>query len=197
MTEQFKKLFALATIENYIKVETQNPSIKITRGVFMFQRNKDGSLNLSIQAIVILVMAMAVLGLGLGFIRGLITKGEENLGSAIENAELENPATAQNIITSDRTVKLKKGKTAVMSIGFYNEGSSSISVEPEIPNNGCVNASGTDVSFNISTPSQNVPAGEAIGFKAILNTYGATVGTYSCSLNVSGYMEQFTVEISG
>ena len=137
--------------------------------------NKKGSLNLSIQAIVILVMAMAVLGLGLGFIRTLMGQGQDQFKTAIDNAALENPATADNPITVDTNVGVKAGGTAKFNIGFYNAGS----IAPTggfIPTlNGCGDG------YTIMTGGQTVTIGEARGYKALLTApsteQGATAGS--------------------
>ena len=169
----------------------------------MFQRRKDGSLNLSIQAIVILVMAMAVLGLGLGFIRGLITKGEENLGSAIDNAQLENPADATRPITFDKKVRVKAGETSDLNVGYYSSaGNDNVSIKKS----SCVPSTGTTqgTTITISSPSQGVAAGQAVGFRALVTTQSTTeTGTYVCSATADGNTDsedksfQFIVEVTG
>lgn len=148
----------------------------------MFARRKDGSLNLSIQAIVVLVMAMALLGLGLGFIRVLMGGGQMQFAKAIENAELENPADSNNPVTLDRTVEVKSGKTSKMRIGFYNAGS--INDDGFIPtlNADCVIADDddpdTNEKFSLNSGTQTVTIGEARGYEAILNAPdGAPAGT--------------------
>ncbi|MFH1769944.1 MAG: hypothetical protein ABH828_00105 [archaeon] len=137
-----------------------------------FARRKDGSLNLSIQAIVVLVMAMAILGLGLGFIRGLIGKGEVNLGKAIDNAALENPADSNSPVTIDRTVEIKAGKTAKMKIGFYNAGSTNTAgFVPALDANCKVDddeVKETNENFLLASGAQTVPIGEARGYEAVL-----------------------------
>lgn len=147
-----------------------------------FTRRKDGSLNLSIQAIVVLVMAMALLGLGLGFIRVLMGGGQTQFAKAIENAELENPADANNPVTTDRSVQIKSGKTTKMKIGFYNAGS--INVDGFIPtlDANCKIADDdddlTNEKFSVDSGTQTVPIGEARGYEAILNApVGAQAGS--------------------
>ncbi|MFH1649489.1 MAG: hypothetical protein ABIA93_02995, partial [Candidatus Woesearchaeota archaeon] len=134
-----------------------------------------GSLSLSIQAIVILVMAMAILGLGLGFIRTLIGKGQVQLSGAIDNAELENPATSENPITVDQRVVIKQGKTAEMKAGIFNKGDLSDSIALNVVCAG--NASGVAES----SIGQTVPISEARAYKVVLTAPSSTeTGSYPC-----------------
>lgn len=126
----------------------------------MFRRRKDGSLNLSIQAIVVLVMAMALLGLGLGFIRGLMGKSQAQFETAIDNAQLENPASATNPVTVDKTVKIKSAGTAKISAGFYNSEASDVTVKPSV--SGCG-------PLVLASGDQTVPGGQARGFSGVLS----------------------------
>lgn len=157
----------------------------------MFRRRKDGSLNLSIQAIVVLVMAMALLGLGLGFIRGLLGKSQAQFETAIDNAQLENPATSSNPITVDRTVKIKSDDTAKMRIGFYNAGSPD-SFTPELDSD-CEGA-----GFDLESGAQAVPTGEARGYEALIiadNTVDAG-SSHVCTIKFgSQASKQFFIDV--
>ncbi|MBU1200971.1 MAG: hypothetical protein KJ583_01500 [Nanoarchaeota archaeon] len=146
-------------------------------------RNKKGSLNLSIEAIVILVMAMAILGLGLGFIRGLITKGQGQFTTAIDNAELENPATADNPMTVDRTVNVKTKGTGRMKIGFYNGGANELLNAQPILSGEC-KPDGTN-SITFQSGPQKIGIGEGKGWEVLVkdNASGSSVGsTTICTL---------------
>ncbi|MBU0472503.1 MAG: hypothetical protein KKF89_06360 [Nanoarchaeota archaeon] len=160
----------------------------------MFITRKKGSLSLSIEAIVILVMAMAVLGLGLGFIRTLIGQGQEQFKVAIENAQLQNPASADNPVTVDTTVRLKVGKSAKMSIGFYNADTSSVDIEPTL--------GGCNSQLSLVSGKQTVPAGEARGYRGIIKAIAIpspvinSGDTLVCTVNFGTYgSEQFYVDI--
>jgi len=150
--------------------------------MMMFARRKDGSLNLSIQAIVILVMAMAVLGLGLGFIRGLMGKGEEQFSRAIDNAALENPADATNPVTVDRTVSVKAGKTSKLRIGFYNAETTAVTSFTPALDSACSTS-----GYTLTSGAQNVPTGDARGYEAVLGApAGAAAGTTQvCTIQFS------------
>lgn len=158
----------------------------------MFKRNKDGSLNLSIQAIVILVMAMAMLGLGLGFIRGLMGKSQSQFETAIDNAQLENPATASNPVTVDKNVKVKASEEALVSAGVYNPGATAVTINPTIS---CSGTTGQSVPTGASG-SQTVSGGEARGYAAII-TGGTTTGTFVCTIDFGSLgSKQFFVTVT-
>jgi len=137
---------------------------------------KKGSLNLSIQAIVILVMAMAVLGLGLGFIRTLIGQGQNQFTTAIDNAQLENPASAAQPVTVDRNVEVSSSGSAKMKIGFFNKEWTTTSWIPTLD-------ATCDSKFDLKTGTQTVPIGQGKGYEALLVPAGATVGEeYVCTI---------------
>ncbi|MBN1157545.1 hypothetical protein JXA85_08045 [Candidatus Woesearchaeota archaeon] len=91
-------------------------------------RNKRGSLNLSIEAIVILVMAITMLGLGLAFIKSKFTKTGDLLDSVDENVR---ESIKQQLATSGEKLyipktqfELRNGDSEVAVIGIKNtEGS--------------------------------------------------------------------------
>ncbi len=147
-------------------------------------KQRKGSLQLSINAIVVLVMAMVVLGLGLGFIRNLIGQGEDKLGGVMSNLDLSNPASASDPLTVLPEVELKRGGTVELQIGFYNS-LTETTVSPTFTDTSgswvvggyggyvhCVSADGTPYSageFRIASPSATVPSGGEVGFLAILS----------------------------
>ena len=190
------------------------------------RRRKSGSLQLSINAIVILVMAMVVLGLGLTFIRGLFNKGTDNLGSVLDNTQLENPASPEDIITIDRVIQANRGETVPVRIGFYNKwttqtiapatagGSPTGSPGGTSP----LSCSGPNGDLNkgevsLSSPGATVNNGEAKAFEALLtvsdgnnNIAAPGTGTYICTVQIFGGQgdwpgsnpsEQFRLEIVG
>jgi len=159
--------------------------------------NKKASLNLSIQAIVILVMAMAVLGLGLGFIRTLIGQGQGQFETAIDNAQLENPASASQPVTVDRNVEVKQGGSAKIRFGFYNNGDTqTTSWTPSLEGTTCI------ANFELETGAQDVNIGEAKGYEGLLTmkTSGTTLGPGDqtiCALTFTGAgSKQFYVTVT-
>jgi hypothetical protein len=141
---------------------------------FSRAKNKRGSLEISINAIVILVMAMVVLGLGLGFIRGLFTKGSDNLGIVLDNAALDNPASADKPITIDQTIKIRAGGSGNIRIGYYNTNQFPVTAKPvpTVTENTyvltCKTAKGDNTPVRISSLSATVAPGKDVGFKAIV-----------------------------
>ena len=84
-------------------------------------RNKKGSLNLSIEAIVVIVIAFTVLGLGLTFVRNLltdITEGSESVLKETQDKILDDLRIANKKLSfpSDE-VKLNKGASKQLAIG--------------------------------------------------------------------------------
>lgn len=170
--------------------------------------DRSASLQLSINAIVILVMAMVVLGLGLGFIRGLFGKGTQNLGKAIDNSALKNPATADTPITVDRNVQIKMGRMAKLRVGFYNTENQVLTVTPTSTALICNSPQGVG-TFTLSSATSTVEPGQATAFEAILFAPATGSGitpknTYVCpmqpSLSAAGITPpstQFYVEVIG
>jgi len=119
---------------------------------------------------------MAILGLGLGFIRTLMGQGQDQFTTAIDNAQLENPATADNPVTVDRTVDVKSGKSARFKLGFYNiDTLGSGNFGPAL--SGCDN-------FTIKSGNQTVGIGSATGYEVLISTT-ASVGTEDvCTINI-------------
>jgi len=162
------------------------------------ERKRSASMELGINAIVIIVLAMLILSLGIGFIRNLITKGSQNFGSAIDNAELENPADAANPVTIDKTVQVKAGKTAKIKIGFYNINSGALTIAPMLD-------AECEKNFNLSSGVQTVPQGEARGYVAVLTADTGLTGTHVCTVEfqdtstppVSIASKQFFIDIVG
>lgn len=166
-----------------------------------FKNSRKGSLELSVNAIVILVMAIAILGLGLAFIRGALQKGQAQVFKAIDNAELENPATADKPVTVDRNVQVKVGSTAQVRLGYYNSGSEPVDATPSLTS--CYSSTNPTNSivtqFTLSSGSQSVGAGKAVGFQGLLGTVAATTlvqGAYVCTVEIGGESAQFFVTVT-
>jgi hypothetical protein len=156
------------------------------------RRSRKGSLELSVNAIVVLVMAIAILGLGLAFIRGALGKAQTNVFRAIDNAQLENPATTEHPATVDRNILIKGTNPSELKLGFYNTGSDK-NIKPVVGNCQGVDTSGVEVTtamptFSISSGQLDAPAGTAIGFQGLIKaegvsaTTGPVAGTYTCTI---------------
>ena len=87
----------------------------------LFVRNKKGSLNMSMEAIVILILAVVMLGLGLTFVRSMFANIQVRAEKAIDIGKLETqPDEANPVVFSPSRPSVKEGKQEEFSIGFYN-----------------------------------------------------------------------------
>lgn len=105
-------------------------------------RDRSGSMQLSINAIVILVLAMAVLGLGLGIVKGVRNKADDFLGFDVDLAE--DATSTQRIANLDEELILKVGKENQLGISFYNAGT------PECE------APGAKIALNCADSEENI-----------------------------------------
>lgn len=160
--------------------------------------SKKASLNMSINAIVMLVMAMALLGLGLTFIRGMMGGATGKLGGAIDAADLSEPPSAEKPITMDRTVKIKRGKSATIKIGFYN---TEEAVSGAKPGDFSCQKGSESLVVPVTALGQDVGSGESAAYEVIVNLGEleegqGEPGTYACSTQISDETKQFFLEIT-
>jgi uncharacterized membrane protein len=147
---------------------------------------------MGIEAIVILVLAMAVLGLGLGFLRSVIGQGQKSVIKAIDNAELQNPASSDNPITVDSRVTGKPGESVVVIISAYGgtAGIQNAPVTVTCHSGLMLNADGSDTL----TMTQSIAANSAAGFQAVIKIpSGAQPGLYPCSVSVGADLSKQTI----
>lgn len=156
--------------------------------IFGTIRERKGSLQLSINAIVVLVMAMVVLGLGLGFVRGLFGQGQQNLVKVIDNNMLENQATYDTPFTVDRNVKVKLGKASPIYMGIYNKGSDEETFD--ITSQSCKESTmGDSVDYVavVFPDSVSVGSNEAVGVRgSVFIDKNQFSGSYICEINAVG-----------
>jgi len=175
------------------------------------RHSKKGSLELSVNAIIVLVMAIAVLGLGLAFIRGALTRGQEQVFKAIDNAELDNPASADHPAVIDKNVDAKIGVDSQIKMGVYNSATETkTGVEPSLGDCIGTDATGLPVTLAANTDvamsggSQDVPGGSARAYQGLikpLQTANTKPGTYICTVTFTGLdnpppSAQFTLHVS-
>ena len=163
----------------------------------MRRHSRKGSLELSVNAIVVLVMAIAVLGLGLAFIRGALTKAQGNVFKAIDNAQLENPASSDKPATVDRITTLKQGTSSPLRMGFYNSGSGNVDVTPAIS---CIKSgeTGDTSALTYSTGQQTVAGGQAVGFEGLVDASASSAGNYLCTVKFTDTVStQFYITVTG
>jgi hypothetical protein len=145
----------------------------------MFRR-KDGSLNLSIQAIVILVMAMALLGLGLGFIRTIFASGGEKLIGEIDNINILQASDSQPIVSTN-TVKVSTDSYAQLQVSAYNKDDTSTTPVYTINSVTCQGTHG----LTISCPATiEIPLKEARSFGCSV-TATTNTGLFACQITAS------------
>lgn len=156
-------------------------------------RRKDGSLNLSIQAIVILVMAMALLGLGLSFIRVLFDKGGAKLVGEIDNIKIMQANEGQPISITN-TVPVRQGKYQQLQVSVYNKDLTGTNTNYDINTNNGKPCSGQDFIIVSCPATIDVPTKEQRAFgcsvyaaKNMAGNVGAgTVnpGLYTCQITL-------------
>jgi hypothetical protein len=157
-------------------------------------RNKKGSMELGINAIVVIIIALAILGLGIGFVTRLFTSASTNFGEIINNNELEFHADSMNPVKFDvKEVVVKRGTTQSVKVSVYNAGTFAEGNKIALKIAECVDSAGvvyTDAeacnpstgSLDTSTttechasaarmaaPSQKISAGIDGGYRAIIS----------------------------
>lgn len=167
-------------------VNTLNSYIQNKRCTMMFKRRKDGSLNLSIQAIVILVMAMAILGLGLGFIRTLMGQGMDELSGSLVGVDLDNPPSADKPIENE-PMKVKSNKESTFKIGVYNDGDFTTSTaKVRIALGECIPVAGNAITV-VSLP-QAIEVGSYGTYQAKIQGNSAPPNEYLCEIIAQGLL---------
>ncbi len=149
-------------------------------------KSKKGALSLSVSAIVILVIAFVVLGLALTLTRYVFKLGMEKTGEAIDIVELEMQPTPDNTITIEKII-IARTETKELKIGVYNKLPEKIT-GATLSISECQDSSGDPVADikipSISTISQDIPASESAGYKAIFTEQGLEAGNYICKLQL-------------
>ncbi len=148
--------------------------------------SRKGSLSLSITAIVVIVIAFVVLGLGLGLTKKIFGGAEDILPTAFDLTQLEAEPTSENPITLKGDISIGRQKSETMGIGFYNKGQNT-APGATFDIIGCLDVDGKTVTTNIPTlasPSEDVGASSAVGYKIILNEKGMPAGKYICTVGV-------------
>jgi len=158
--------------------------------------NKNGSLELSVNAIVVLILAITMLGLGLGFMKGMFGKVSQNVDTAIGQNQLANPPSASNPFTlSSNQISLARGAAQTITLAYYNELTSGQVTAPNI--NNAYLADGVAFLKPNALAKRNVTVGN-IGTWQILveaNKSKASGSTTSIGFNISGRYADLIVQI--
>ncbi len=153
-------------------------------------KNKKGSMELGINAIVVLIIALALLGLGIGFVTKLFTSSQAKMVRIIDRTDLPIHADSLNQIVFDTsTIAVKEGRSEPLIVSVFNDGTST-GRAAKVVNGECVDSFGSDASglIIISSPSQDIPAGTDVGFSVSVSAMdGSATGTgitsYVCTVH--------------
>ena len=152
----------------------------------IFNLDKNGALNLSINAIVVLIIAIVFLGLALTFTRTIINKSSEKLTGGIDGVKLTSPPDADHpIIVEGNDVSVGRGKkSSRVDIGFYNTDTNSVSgVRPVIKE--CSGVTDNSKLPIIETLTEDVGASSATGFGVFFQEKGLEAKSYICRLVIT------------
>jgi hypothetical protein len=119
-------------------------------------RNKKGSMELGINAIVVIIIALAILGLGIGFVTRLFTSASTNFGEIINNNELEFHADSMNPVKFDvKEVVVKRGDTQSVKVSVYNAGTFAEGNKVGLKITECVDSDGVVYTDDINVCTSN------------------------------------------
>ena len=149
-------------------------------------KNKKGSLELSINAIVILVLAITMLGLGIAFTKGKFSQ----LSERIEIPEPNLPATAEEpIILTTNEITVSSNKDTIFSTKVYNDGALGTGVV--LPAMSCDCDLDTAVPFDtiinpkIHFQEQKISVGEDKLYKVSVDALGADYSGATCLCSIT------------
>lgn len=148
-------------------------------------KNKKGSMELGINAIVVLIIALALLGLGIGFVTKLFTSSQSKMVRIIDRTDLPIHADSLNQIVFDTsTITVKAGKSEPLIVSVFNDGTANVQIA-KVVSGECVDSVGNTVynAVNIGSPEQSIPAGTDVGFAVAVSAPTTTTeGTYICTV---------------
>ncbi|MBW3015717.1 hypothetical protein KY330_04810 [Candidatus Woesearchaeota archaeon] len=147
--------------------------------------NKKAALQLSVTAIVVMVIAFVVLGLALTFTKDIFQRAQEKLPGAFDLTELEAEPTADNPVTMESPLSIKRGTEKTIGVGVYNTGENEINAKIDVVS--C--KKGTTIVSGETLPTftsfaQPISASDAKGFEVIVQENELSAGTYVCILAV-------------
>lgn len=149
---------------------------------------RKGSLSLSINAIVVLVIGIVVLGLSLGMIRGWFGIAQKEVGGLLDVSDIKSHADASIPLRMPSEVSVDVGKTADITIAYYNRGADTRQgAQPVLGS--CQIVAGTGnlpLATNLISIPTDVGGSSEQAYKAIFNAEGLTQGTYLCQISMSG-----------
>lgn len=87
------------------------------------KKNKKGSLQLSINAIVVLVLAITMLGLGISFTKNMFGKLGDQMLDGIDVEQIANPSSSEPIQLASKTINVQQGGLTAFGVKAMNTGS--------------------------------------------------------------------------
>jgi hypothetical protein len=154
-------------------------------------KNKKGSMELGINAIVVLIIALALLGLGIGFVTKLFSASQSKMIRIIDRTDLPIHADSLNPIVFDTsTITVKEGRSSPLIVSVYNPGLV-IGSQAAVKAGECVDSSGAVDStgkVNLGSPAQDIPPGTDVGFSVSVSAATGAAGTtgsasYICTVH--------------
>jgi len=163
------------------------------------RRNRKGSMELGVNAIVVMIIALALLGLGIGFITNLFKGGQGKLGSLIDRADLPVHADASNPIMFDTSdMVIKAGSSGKLIVSVYNSDLGDGDIGLDLLR--CVDSDSVQLDEGLITmaaPAQTIGLGNDGGFRAIIKVIkDVDKGTYICTL-IAGSATDGAVDTEG
>ena len=144
-------------------------------------------LSVSINMIVIIILAIMTLVVAIGFITGFFAEMFPRIPQPPEL--IEEPTPSKPITFGLRAIE--RGKSAPISIGFYNDEESTVSSDV-VPVITCLNLD----SLSVSALGLEVPIGDRTTYKPVLSVPRDTPrGIYSCTVTISQTSSAFTLEV--
>lgn len=154
-------------------------------------KNKKGSMELGINAIVVLIIALALLGLGIGFVTKLFTSSQSKMVKIIDRTDLPIHADSLNQIVFDTsTITVKGGTSEPLVVSIFND-AVGIGRTVAVINGECVDSSGGTYggssTIKVASPTQDIPPGTDVGFSVAV-TAGepgspTPSGSYICTVH--------------
>tara|TARA_Y100000310_G_scaffold345776_1_gene469701 strand:+ start:5872 stop:6402 length:531 start_codon:yes stop_codon:yes gene_type:complete len=159
--------------------------------------NKKGAVELSMTTIIIIVIGITILSLGLVWIRAVFTDVGGLTESAFEQGQTEINeifgGTDRAVALSPSELSMKQGETSTATLAINNLGSGSVTVSASVE----AIASGGSASdtfvcafsdtFSQESNSYTLGSGDGLsGLKLLVEDQGSDLGTYICSVTVSG-----------
>ena len=157
-------------------------------------KNKKGSMELGINAIVVLIIALALLGLGIGFVTKLFSSSQSKMVRIIDRTDLPVHADSLNQIVFDtNTIQAKAGRSAGLLVSVFNEGTAFARDVP-VTSSECVDSLGgnADAFISVASPAQDIPPGTDVGYSVSISPTTAAASasgtaTYVCTISAEFY----------